>query len=176
MGLTGLRTCRPHFVRPPQRGSAPMASAKKTADCYPENAGTISPHPLGSRPTKNVVDPTGLEPVTSSMSRKRANQLRYKPEFFNVVGEEGVEPSRPCDQWILNPSCMPFHHSPEFVKQIWRRRPESNRCMGVLQTRPFPLGYVAVNYLRQKTCSSYKAWLHVVKNTCSLKRRRPLTL
>src|SRR5579884_1126980 len=23
---------------------------------------------------------------------------------------EGFEPSRPCGQWILSPSCLPFHH------------------------------------------------------------------
>src|SRR3989338_6341607 len=31
-----------------------------------------------------VVGLTGLEPVTSSMSRKRANQLRYKPATFLI--------------------------------------------------------------------------------------------
>ena len=33
---------------------------------------------------KQLVGLTGLEPVTSSMSRKRANQLRYKPLYHSL--------------------------------------------------------------------------------------------
>ena len=28
------------------------------------------------------------------------------------MGETGFEPVRPCDQGILSPWCLPFHHSP----------------------------------------------------------------
>ena len=28
-----------------------------------------------------------------------------------VVPEEGIEPSRPCGQWILSPPRLPFRHS-----------------------------------------------------------------
>jgi hypothetical protein len=38
-----------------------------------------------------------------------------------VVPEEGFEPSRPCEQRILSPSCLPFHHS--------GRRAKTRRCI-----------------------------------------------
>ena len=28
------------------------------------------------------------------------------------MGGEGVEPSPPCEEGILSPSCLPFHHPP----------------------------------------------------------------
>jgi hypothetical protein len=31
------------------------------------------------------VGPTGLEPVTPSMSRKYSNQLSYGPDFFTIL-------------------------------------------------------------------------------------------
>ena len=37
--------------------------------------------------------------------------IRRMANIF-IVGEEGVEPSRPCGHWNLNPACIPFHHSP----------------------------------------------------------------
>ena len=27
-----------------------------------------------------------------------------------MVPGAGFEPARPCEQWILSPSCLPFHH------------------------------------------------------------------
>ena len=33
--------------------------------------------------------------------------------LVNLVPEEGLEPSRSCEQRILSPSCLPFHHSGE---------------------------------------------------------------
>src|SRR3989344_1392661 len=69
-----------------------------------------------------MVDPRGIEPLTSSMSRKHSNQLSYGSKIFpvticpnsivNIVGKEGVEPSQPCGHRILSPACMPFHHLP----------------------------------------------------------------
>lgn len=35
-----------------------------------------------------------------------------KSESLILVGEERVELSRPCGQWILSPSRLPFRHSP----------------------------------------------------------------
>ena len=85
-----------------------------------------------------MVDPTRLELVTSSMSRKRSNQLSYgsekkfcviSPRVFhawgfvclankaNSMGKEGVEPSRPFGHRILSPACIPFHHLPSFVER-----------------------------------------------------------
>ena len=40
--------------------------------------------------------------------------LRLKPlghPSVLLVAEVGVEPTRPCGQGILSPSCLPFHHS-----------------------------------------------------------------
>ena len=98
---------------------------------------------------KKLVDPRGLEPLTSSMSRKRSNQTELRVQdshskfsksiSFNTqshkkkflmpwkienqflaprqkMGGEGIEPSRPFDQRILSPSCIPFHHSPKNQK------------------------------------------------------------
>ena len=65
---------------------------------------------------KKLVGPRGLEPLTSSMSRRHSNQLSYEPVIY--MGKEGVEPSRPCGQRILSPSCMPFHHLPKIIKPL----------------------------------------------------------
>jgi len=52
------RTSRTHSVRPPHRGSAPLASRqthRRLADCHPKNAGEIFPRtPFGSRPILNL--------------------------------------------------------------------------------------------------------------------------
>lgn len=32
--------------------------------------------------------------------------------FANMVGKEGLEPSRPHGQWILSPQRLPFRHFP----------------------------------------------------------------
>jgi hypothetical protein len=36
---------------------------------------------------------------------------KFKLLIRMVVPEEGVEPTRPCDQWILSPPRLPFRHS-----------------------------------------------------------------
>src|SRR5258705_4984285 len=36
-------------------------------------------------------------------------------QWIIVVGEEGLEPSRPCDRQILSLLCLPFHHSPKLT-------------------------------------------------------------
>ena len=52
-----------------------------------------------------MVDPTRLELVTFSMSRKRSNQLSYGSL---KVGGEGLEPSQPYGHRILSPTCIPI--------------------------------------------------------------------
>ena len=69
------------------------------------NIGIATPaggHPQGE--TSKVVGVRGLEPLTSSMSTKRSNQLSYTPEFLfwipafagmtimYLVGALGLEP------------------------------------------------------------------------------------
>jgi hypothetical protein len=39
-----------------------------------------------------------------------------------VVPEEGVEPTRPCDQRILSPPRLPFRHSGPRSSKVTRRR------------------------------------------------------
>jgi hypothetical protein len=49
------------------------------------------------------------------------------------VPEEGFEPSRPCEQRILSPSCLPFHHSGERCEQD--RMSCSSLCCHSLRSR-----------------------------------------
>ena len=37
-------------------------------------------------------------------------KIGVSPESCLLVPREGVEPSWPCDQWFLRPSCIPFQH------------------------------------------------------------------
>jgi hypothetical protein len=64
------------------------------------------------------------EPITLPDSLF-AGVARFRMEYFfrgeiterdeeNVVPEEGVEPTRPCDQRILSPPRLPFRHSGVF--------------------------------------------------------------
>lgn len=32
--------------------------------------------------------------------------------LYVLVGVTGVEPVRPCGHWLLEPACLPFHHTP----------------------------------------------------------------
>ena len=50
--------------------------------------------------------PRGFEPLTSTMSKWRANQLRYEPKKILVPGE-GIEPTRPYGRGILSPVRLP---------------------------------------------------------------------
>ncbi len=45
-----------------------------------------------------LADPTGLEPATSGLTGRRANQLRYGSALaaFTTVGETGLEPVTTC--------------------------------------------------------------------------------
>ena len=51
---------------------------------------------------------------TSHRRKTRACQpgrIGRLPKAAKLVPEEGLEPSRSCEQRILSPSCLPFHHS-----------------------------------------------------------------
>ena len=51
---------------------------------------------------------TGLEPVTSSMSSWRANQLRHAPELFKSAGSGGRTHMGLAPQGILSPQRLPI--------------------------------------------------------------------
>ena len=74
-----------------------------------------------------MVGAIGFEPMTFCMSSKRANQLRHAPNicfwvYFliptkprtkvawrsRMVGEVGLEPTRPFGHWILSPTRIPI--------------------------------------------------------------------
>jgi hypothetical protein len=55
----------------------------------------------------------GLEPSSlSACDFEPACRQAGHMYLFLMVGEEGLEPSRCCHQWILSPSRIPFRHSP----------------------------------------------------------------
>ena len=56
-----------------------------------------------------------------------------------------LNPHEPEVQGILSPLCLPI---PPPGRDM-RRRPDSNRCIKVLQTSPLPLGYGAVSIVSQ---------------------------
>ena len=39
-------------------------------------------------------------------------------DSVKLVGGEGVEPSPPCGEGILSPSCLPFHHPPIQIQKM----------------------------------------------------------
>jgi hypothetical protein len=47
-------------------------------------------------------------------------------------------------QRILSPSCLPFHHAPNYHFLKVRRHPDSNWRMMDLQSTALPLGYAAI--------------------------------
>jgi hypothetical protein len=70
----------------------------------------------------------------------RARSLRVGPQFWcklliiTVVPEEGVEPTRPCDQRILSPPRLPFRHSGS-IRILGYIRNNSNRRAGAPNAR-----------------------------------------
>jgi hypothetical protein len=70
----------------------------------------------------------------------------------NPVPEEGVEPSRPCGHWILNPARLPFRHSGKKILFY--------RLAGTLSRRPEAIvqvlcGKAAKNFLPAKESCEY---------------------
>jgi hypothetical protein len=51
-----------------------------------------------------------------------------------TVPREGLEPTLPCGKRILSPPRLPFRHLGLLMDSWKRRRADSNRRMGVLQT------------------------------------------
>lgn len=48
------------------------------------------------------------QPIDETKKRDRAN---WQVALFMLVAVAGLEPARPLKQGILNPSCLPFHHT-----------------------------------------------------------------
>src|SRR5208282_2347604 len=58
-----------------------------------------------------MVHATGIEPVCPE-GRLFYRQLgSANSPIACMVPEEGVEPSRLSQHWVLSPACLPFHHS-----------------------------------------------------------------
>ncbi len=72
-----------------------------------------------------------------------------------MVPEAGLEPARRYTlRRILSPVRLPIPPlRQDFLKKYedWRRHPDSNRGVRVLQTRALPLGYAAVIKMERKT-------------------------
>ena len=89
--------------------------------------------------------------VGSSPTPSTAKELNG---FFAVLGV-GLEPTRSCDQRILSPPCMPFHH-PSRICQLthltfslslnWRRQWELHPRMSILQIDVLLLHHAAKFY------------------------------
>src|SRR5256885_3251930 len=69
-----------------------------------------------NRRTKRLVGPNGLEPSTSSVSRKRSNQLSYGPAirlaflFYRTrpsVGKKALSADNGLIVWAIDPGKMP---------------------------------------------------------------------
>ena len=72
-----------------------------------------------------------------------------------MVGEEGVEPSRPYGQQILSLSCMPFHHLPaNVIFQILRVRGLTCR-LATLEHKNILSSEILASFLRASTL-----WCH----------------
>lgn len=79
---------------------------------------------------------TGATPVRVSRGEPVGSRT-----VENLVPEEGLEPSRSCEQRILSPSCLPFHHS-------GLSGPLSLRTVRV------SVGHSGIRYDRQPCCLS----------------------
>ena len=75
--------------------------------------------------------------ITIVITMRRALALGFV--LVNVVPEVGFEPTRPCEQRILSPPCLPFHHSGAGPVQNRDRR------------------HHAIRYARRRGCSSSSA-------------------
>lgn len=110
-------------------------------------------------------------PVMLFSAKREAAHDRSQTLNSQLVGEEGLEPSIPCGQRILSPSCIPIPplaraekpaeyafygaivkvrrelgkvpQGPPGRHKKWRRHPESNREYVALQATALPFGYAA---------------------------------
>ena len=54
----------------------------------------------------------------SALGTRFARAIQRICDSIQLVGGEGVEPSPPCGQGILSPSCLPFHHPPIQIQKM----------------------------------------------------------
>jgi hypothetical protein len=81
--------------------------------CDPAGRRTFPGSPTGptgptgpDRPTDRPTGPTGRRGGWA------CSCLAWVGRWWRAgVPEAGFEPARPCEQWILSPPCLPFHHS-----------------------------------------------------------------
>ncbi|MDB5254238.1 MAG: hypothetical protein JWL80_304 [Parcubacteria group bacterium] len=111
---------------------------------------TISPprHEMHTNTRNNICAPGRNRTYDHLLKRELLYQLSYgrvtktiakKTSLFNVPGV-GLEPTRSCDQRILSPPCIPFHHpGMESLSTSWRPRAESNRRWSFCRAMPYHL-------------------------------------
>ena len=68
-----------------------------------------------------------IEVGASGSGIRKVARIAESPAYNALVPEGGVEPPRPCGYGILNPACLPFHHSGG-ARQYIRKPGDSQGC------------------------------------------------
>lgn len=70
-----------------------------------------------TQPTRPLVHSAVRTAQRAFADRRGCERRGDAHVLVNVVPEVGFEPTRPCEQRILSPSCLPFHHSGPSVRR-----------------------------------------------------------